>query len=314
MLRSLLGFFGGSAQPAAVLVKSFDERLKEIEYVGELPSCFICPINQYVMTNPVMINKDPRFTYEDSALALWKRSHNTCPLTRDDIKTITKNDDLYIKIETFVTCLEKIHKLELELKKSCDINMHDLEQLLREAHINQHEIDEFKDEQLETIKQQNANLKLLLAHELQFLIAHAVTIIQSEDKKEDEKEKEIIAITNPYRLRFIQLRSELRFWFPDFYAKTSGPAVPDPTPNIFSFFLRRGEDAPQVRGLARGLFGVVYHQLAFMPLGMQPLMIEGPRANPPPAAAAEEIDDEAQAPSSSPVEEYRAPSPGKRHD
>lgn len=317
MLRSLLGFFGGSAQPAAAVVhvKNFDERLKEIAYVGELPSCFICPINQYVMTNPVMINKDPRHTYEASALAEWKRGNNTCPITRNEIVSITKNEDLFNKIEIFVTCLEKIHKLELEIKNSCDVDMHALEQLLRETDINQQDLDAFKDEQLEIIKQQNANLKLLLAHELQLLIAHAVTIIQSEDKKEQEKEKEIITITNPYLLQFIQLRTELRFWFPDFYAKTSGPAVPDPTPSIFSYFMKRGEASPQIRGLARGLFGIVYHPLAFMAVG-RPLLIEGTRLTPPPvsAAAVEEIDEETNSPTSSSTEEYRSPSPGKRHD
>lgn len=314
MLRSLLGFFGGSAQPAAVRAKSFDERLREIGYLGELPSCFICPINHEVMSNPVMINNDMRFTFEAAALARWRTNQNTCPFTRNEISTVTKNDDLLTKIEAFVKSLENIHRLELDIVKSQNIDINQLNTIINEANIDPLEAAEFIEDQTEAMKRQQAELKLSLALEIQFLIAHTVTIIQSQEKEEQEKQDEINSIITPYRLRFIQLRSNLRFWFPDFYNKTNGPDVTDATPNIFFYFKRRDGGDPRIRGLVHGLYGAaLYHPFAFMRHTLPLLQIEGPQADPATAAQVE-LDEEANTSNQSSSEQYRPPTPGKRHD
>lgn len=290
MLRMIFGVFGSGANPApaSAPVKPFDERLKAIGYnLDLLPSYFLCPVSLHLMNTPMMINGDKRHTFDQTTLTEWRKSNNTCPLTRRAIETITPNSELATQIDSFITSLEKIHRLEQEIENTRAIDMSSLDALLQGTEIdNQEKLQELKEAQEEEIKRTRAALKLSLAHELQFFIAHTITIIEYEDKEDIEKRGEIHRITRSHFVRFLTLRQELRFWYPEFYEKTRGPDANDAMSAIYNFFPRNRADDPRFRGLIQGLLIGAYpyqpHYLMFM--GLVPLRLTGPQAA---AAAAE---------------------------
>lgn len=101
--------------------KTFQERLEDIHFQGEIPSEFIDCVEREIMNEPYILNSGhsiDRMTADN----ILKNGNQKCPISRMNISTCVKNIDLQRAINRFVTALESDYNNRHEKKNALEQN------------------------------------------------------------------------------------------------------------------------------------------------------------------------------------------------
>jgi len=211
---------------------TFLERLEKIQHdLLLVPELFNCPINLSIMEHPFIVNSHRSHVFEAAALNQWLATNPTTDPLRTKInlikvKGVFKEDikpDITRKnqIEKFVSSLEQIHVLNKMLHNLEQTTVDILDNAFQELDIAPEHREQLLHAQREEQAKQRKevlHIKLKLYLELDIFINDTTLIIESEDKREEEKLAEINRITGDKQDILKQLREELEPVFPDIFS------------------------------------------------------------------------------------------------